>query len=191
MWSLKGLLILANAVEKLKWSAFTKTIQSESTTFESNTRGLQAGYISKDLNKELSDRSAAASEMVLYLETLLKLVNILKNLLSADRERNWKGHLRAIQDIIPVFCQTGSVNYQRYCSLYLEVMWKLPEEHPSIYKEFMERKFVVKTSAGFFDCCCTWHKTGAEDWMVQEGCRWYQWSNKTERFSDWMGISIP
>ena len=35
--SVKGLLIFANAVEKLKWSAFTQTIQNESiTAFESN-----------------------------------------------------------------------------------------------------------------------------------------------------------
>ena len=158
-------------MEKLKWSVFTQTFQSDRiTAFESNVRGLQAAYLSKDSNtckesceiclegsmevhvlyKEFTDRSAAASEIVRYLETLLKLVNLLKNLISADREGNWKGHLQAIQDMIPVFCQTGSVNYQRYCSLYLEMMRRLPEEHPSIYKEFMEGKFVVKTSAGFF-----------------------------------------
>ena len=54
------------------------------------------------LYKEFTDRSAAASEMVQYLETLLKLVNILKNFISADRGENWKGHLQAIQDMIPV-----------------------------------------------------------------------------------------
>ena len=52
--------------------------------------------------------------------------------------------------MIPVFCRTGSVNYQLYFPLYLELMQQLPEEHPSICKEFMERKFAVKTSAGFF-----------------------------------------
>ena len=47
--SLKGLLILANAIEKLKCSAFTQTIQSDSITeFESNVRGLQAAYLTKD-----------------------------------------------------------------------------------------------------------------------------------------------
>ena len=130
-------------MEKLKWSVFIQTFQSDRiTAFESNVRGLQAAYLSKDSNtckesceicleesmevhvlyKEFTDRSAAASEIVRYLETLLKLVNLLKNLISADREGNWKGHLQAIQDMIPVFCQTGSVNYQRYCSLYLEMM---------------------------------------------------------------------
>ena len=39
--SLKGLFILANAVKKLKWSAFTQTTQSDSIkAFESNVRGL-------------------------------------------------------------------------------------------------------------------------------------------------------
>ena len=41
------------------------------------------------LYKEFTDRSAAASEMVQYLETLPKLVNILKNFISADKEENW------------------------------------------------------------------------------------------------------
>ena len=116
--SLKGPLILAHAVEKLKWSAFTQTVQSDSiTAFESNVRGLQAVYLSKDSNtckesykiclegsmevhvlyKEFTDRSAAASEMVQYLETLLKLVKMLKSLIPADREGNWKGNLQAIQ----------------------------------------------------------------------------------------------
>ena len=81
-------------------------------------RGLQAAYLSKDSNackesykirlegsmevhvlyKEFTDRSTAASEMVRYLETLLKLVNILKSLISANREGNWKGHLQAMHD---------------------------------------------------------------------------------------------
>ena len=49
--------------------------------------------------KEFTDRSAAASKMVWYLETLLKLVNVLKEMISADRERNRKGHLQAIQEV--------------------------------------------------------------------------------------------
>ena len=64
------------------------------------------------LYKEFTDTSAAASELVRYLETLLKLVNILKKLIPADREENWKDHLQAIQNMIPVFCHAGSVNYQ-------------------------------------------------------------------------------
>ena len=54
------------------------------------------------LHKEFADTAVAASEMVRYLETLMKLINI-KKLISADREGNWKGHLQAIKDMITVF----------------------------------------------------------------------------------------
>ena len=48
------------------------------------------------LYKEFRDRSAAASVIVRYLETLLKFANTLKNLILADREENWIDHLQAI-----------------------------------------------------------------------------------------------
>ena len=75
---------VANTVAKLKWSAFTRTIQNESiTSFESSMRGLQAAYLSKDSNtcKESYkicfegsiDRSAAASKLVRDLETNIEV----------------------------------------------------------------------------------------------------------------------
>ena len=130
MRSLKRLPLVANAAEKMKWSAFTQTIQSGSiTAFESNMRGFHAAYLIRDWNtckesykiclepsmevnmfyKEFTNGSAAASEMVRFLETLLNLVNILEVLISVDWEGNWKSHLQAIQDMIPIFCQTVSV----------------------------------------------------------------------------------
>ena len=110
MRSLKGLLILANAVKKLKWSAFIQTIQSNSiTAVESNLKSLNTNYLSKDLNtckasykiclegsievgvlyKKITDTSSAASVMVHYW-------NIIGVKKSADRKGNWKGHLQAI-----------------------------------------------------------------------------------------------
>ena len=35
---------------------------------------------------------------------------------------NWRSHLHVIQEIVPAFCQTGSINYQQYCSLYLGIL---------------------------------------------------------------------
>ena len=60
--------------------------------------------------KEFRDSSAAASGIVQYLETLLKFINILKNLISADRVENWKGYLQAIQGMKPVFCHQYSLS---------------------------------------------------------------------------------
>ena len=74
----------------------------------------------------------------------------MKRLIAFDREGNWEAHLQAIQDLLPVFHVSGSINYLRYASWYLEIMRKLPKNHPEIYKKFMDRKFVVKTNAGYF-----------------------------------------
>ena len=45
---------------------------------------------------------------------------------------------------------SGSINYLRYGSWYLEKMRKLPHEHPEVYKHFQEGKFVVKRNAAYF-----------------------------------------
>ena len=45
---------------------------------------------------------------------------------------------------------SGSINYLRYGSWYLEKMRKLPLEHPEVHKHFQEGKCVVKTNAGYF-----------------------------------------
>ena len=75
---------------------------------------------------------------------------MLKNLIAADREGDWEGHLQAIQDLLPIFCESGSFNYQRYGSIYLEFMRMLPTDYPIIYDLFKKGKFVVKTNTGFF-----------------------------------------
>ena len=71
----------------------------------------------------------------------------------ADRDGNWALHLLSIQELLPVFCVSGSINYQRqrYGSWYLEKMRKLPEEYPEIYKNYLDGKFVVKIGHGHFN----------------------------------------
>ena len=75
---------------------------------------------------------------------------MLKNLVSADREGNWEPHLQVVLDLLPIFCESDSINYLRYSSWYLEEMHKLPDEYSEIYSQFMEGKFVVKTTNGAF-----------------------------------------
>ena len=53
---------------------------------------------------------AKRSEIVWYLNIVLKLTSILKNLIAADREGSCLLHLQAIQDMVPVLCQSSSTN---------------------------------------------------------------------------------
>ena len=71
-------------------------------------------------NKTCSDKS----EMCRYWDGVIILTSKLKNLIVADRESNSEAHLQAMQDLLPIFCKSGSFNYQRYGLTYLEFMRK-------------------------------------------------------------------
>ena len=92
----------------------------------------------------------ARSEICRHWDGILTLIGLLKDLVAADREGNWEGHLQVIEKLLPVFLMSGSINYLQYGSWYLEKTRKLPHEHPEVYKHFQEGKFVVKTNAENF-----------------------------------------
>jgi hypothetical protein len=169
--SLKAILILSNAFEKLKWQAFfelrdttkfsdfLRDLSSLKTALSSkNTKRSQEAYSVCKSNFKLlqyefdlfSGECEANSELCRYWDGLVKLARILKKLIAADREGNWTAHLQAMQDLLPVFLQSGSINYLRYGSWYVESMRKLPIDYPQVYQEFMEGKFVVKSNSGYF-----------------------------------------
>ena len=91
------------------------------------------------------------SEMCRCWEILQQSINYLQNLIAADREGDWEGHLPAVQNLLPIFRECDIINYLRYASLYLEMIRKLPEEHPDIYKQFTDGCFVVKQYSGLFN----------------------------------------
>ena len=72
----------------------------------------------------------------------------LHNLISVDREGDWEGHLQAIQDLLPVFCQADCISYLRYATWYLEKLRRLDQKHPDIHTGFLAGWFVVQTSVG-------------------------------------------
>ena len=61
--------------------------------------------------QKISRACAKRSEMVRYLDIVVKLTSILKNLRTTDRG-SWLLHLQAIQDMVPVLCQSGSISYE-------------------------------------------------------------------------------
>ena len=170
--SLKGFFILSHAIEKLKWEAFMKSnvalmdsnflhnVDCLTTSLSSNEcLNIQENYKNciqqlgplKQKFDEFSKSHSEKSEMCKYWDGVIYLTEKLKNFKAADREGNCDAHLQAIQDILPIFCESDHYNYQRYGSIYLEKMRKLPSEHPSIYKEFKGGNFVVKTNKGYFN----------------------------------------
>ena len=73
----------------------------------------------------------------------------LKMLIASKRDEHWEGHSQAVQDLLPIFCESDSINYPQYGPWYMKKMQKLPSEHLEMYQEFLERKFLVKTNQGY------------------------------------------
>ena len=91
------------------------------------------------------------SQLCKYWDGIITSSNMLKNLVSADKEGNWERHLEAVQDLLLIFCESNSINYLRYSSWYLEKMRQLPDEYPETYSQFRDGKFVVKTTNDAFN----------------------------------------
>ena len=60
------------------------------------------------------------------------MVELLKDLVAADREGDWEVHLLIVQNILLIFRELTS-SFLQYESFYLENMRCLPEEGPEIY----------------------------------------------------------
>lgn len=71
---------------------------------------------------EFSEKCSEASEMCHYLEGIVKLCRVMKNLVAAERTGNWRGDLQSAQDLLLVFGDCNSLNYLRYGSLYFNKM---------------------------------------------------------------------
>ena len=97
-----------------------------------------------------SKTCSESSDICRHLCGILTLMGLLKDLVATEREGNWGGHLYVIQWLLLVFLMSGSINDLRYRSWYPEKIRKLPHEHPDVYRHFQEKKFVVKTNAGYF-----------------------------------------
>ena len=81
----------------------------------------------------------------------MNMVELLKDLVTADREDDWEAHLLAVQNILPIFQEFYRISYLRYGSLYLANMRRLPKEHAEVYSKFMQGRFVVKQRYGSFN----------------------------------------
>ena len=54
-----------------------------------------------------------------------------------------------VQDLLPIFCESDSINYLHYGLWYMKKMQKLPLDYLEMYQEFLEGKFVVKSNQGY------------------------------------------
>lgn len=159
----KGMMILGECLFRLQVHSFLEEnpVHQYDTEiqnlFETATRISEAilrreSHIEIDCNVEklleefeaFIDLGRKTSEQFLYWDNFLRMLQLLKNLIRADRLGLWDMHLDAVQMLQPLFAVFDCVNYQRWSSLYLKDMRRLPETAPEVYEAFMAGAHVIK-----------------------------------------------
>ena len=140
--SLGGIIILSEAIEKLKWDAFSKVYGKEKYSNITSLNNLALELLNKSetdckryfekckndikvLQQDFvsfSEKCSEESEVCRYWDSLINLLTLLKSLIACDRNEDWEGHLQTVQKLLPVFRVSDSVNYLRYASFYVGKM---------------------------------------------------------------------
>ena len=68
----------------------------------------------------------------------LDYIKIIKAFISCERLGFWESHLIAVTNLLNLFAATGHIHYAKSARLYLQMMRKLPENHPWLYTKFVE-----------------------------------------------------
>ena len=71
----------------------------------------------------------------LWVENLIKPVQLIMLFVRAEREGDWPLHLAVVSKMLPYFFATGHYNYARYATYYLNDMKNLP---PVILARFLK-----------------------------------------------------
>ena len=130
--SLKGLMLLAESIERLQWARFFQCKGTSAYIDKLEILKLLKESVSekdREQSKRLLDRfvddllrminifnafradARINSETFAFWDTFVEMVSILKDLVRADREGNWQLHLQTIQSALPIFAGCVRTNY--------------------------------------------------------------------------------
>ena len=76
----------------------------------------------------------------------MRMIDLLRTFIKAERTGNWNLHLRTVCDMIPYFAAAGHNLYAKSAYIYLQIMENLKEKHPDIYRSFQDGLHVVRRS---------------------------------------------
>jgi len=100
----------------------------------------------QQLKSQLMNESRTAKLWLQYD----RYVDIVKSFIRAERTGDWALHLSTVAKMLNLFAATGHANYAKSGRLYLEMMQKLPTDHPWLHEQFMDKGFHVIRSSNRF-----------------------------------------
>lgn len=107
----------------------------------------QSEIIQKITEKLEEKKRALANNRtaVLWLE-YMKMVDVLRTFIKAERMGNWNLHLQAVYEMLPYFAASGHNQYAKSAHIYLQQMQDLKNSHPSVYRCFQDGLHVIRRS---------------------------------------------
>ena len=90
------------------------------------------------------------SPLFKYWSNVLKLIQLLRDIIRADQTGNWILHINTVKKLFPIFIIFDRTNYTLWCSLYLQDILNLEKTKPELYAEFLAGIFTVKRSFASF-----------------------------------------
>ena len=91
------------------------------------------------LQKKVKKKHRTAQLWLQYM----KMIDILRRFIKAERIGNWNLHLQAVQEMLPYFAASGHNLYAKSAYMYLQKMQKLPESHPDVHSSFLNGFHVI------------------------------------------------
>lgn len=133
-----------------------KNVLDHTATVDEVAKSTTLSEISSRLEitlKEAADSGRTGKLWVLYI----KLVNILRLFLRAERCGDWKLHIYSVQLMLPYFHAAGHLNYAKSTHIYLQLMAKLEESMSAteLQKFASDGCFTVRRSDKFWSGIAT------------------------------------
>lgn len=92
------------------------------------------------------DERCAESEMFCYHNNFLIIVNLIHDLIRADRTGDFELHVSSLKTLQPLLHIMDRTNYLKWCLVYVEEMLSLLETAPEVYEQMFKGRFTTKRS---------------------------------------------
>jgi len=99
--------------------------------------------ISKVLNSAKTELSKTSETSKLWIN-YLKMLEIARKLIYADRKGSWDLHLQAVSECLQIFASAGLGNYLKYAYLYAQNMSVLEMSNPEVFHKFKKGLHVTR-----------------------------------------------
>lgn len=103
---------------------------------------------SDKLDEFLENISKESKTTKLWVENLIKPVQLMMMFVRAEREGDWPLHLKVVSKMLPYFFAAGHHNYARYATYYLNDMKNLP---PVILARFLKGEHTTHHQKGIWN----------------------------------------